>query len=77
MGTRHELGQKPTCRQKAPYVKFGNLKKEKAVGLQSCTNLTPALSRSRQRDCSEFEFSLVYRASSSISRAVTQRNIDG
>ena len=37
-------------------------------------SLIPALGRQRQADLCEFETSLVYRASSRIARAVTQKN---
>ena len=39
-----------------------------------CMLLIPALVRQRQADLCEFEAILVYRASSRIARAVTQRN---
>ena len=60
------------------YIKYINskfFKKDYLLARQWwCTPVIPALRRQRQGDLCQFKASLVYRVSSRMARAVTQRN---
>ena len=57
-------------------ISIFNVNRYKTIGQAVwCTPLIPALGRQRQVELSEFEVSLVYKASFRTAKAVTQKNL--